>query len=59
MPANQFPLLAKENGATIIEVNPRESNYTSTVTDIFLQGKATEIMELLEEALLSPALDYN
>ncbi len=57
MPANQFPLLAKENGATIIEVNPHESNYTSTVTDIFLQGKATEMMGLLADALFTPALD--
>ena len=57
MPANQFPLMAKENGATIIEVNPHESNYTSVVTDIFLQGKATEMMELLAEALFTPSLD--
>ena len=57
MPANQFPLIAKENGATIIEVNPHESNYTSAVTDIFLQGKATEMMELLAEALFTPSLD--
>jgi NAD-dependent deacetylase len=57
MPANQFPLIAKENGATIIEVNPHESNYTSAVTDIFLQGKATEVMELLATALFTPTLD--
>jgi NAD-dependent deacetylase len=59
MPANQFPLIAKENGATIIEVNPHESNYTSAVTDIFLQGKATEMMELLAEVLFTPSLDNN
>jgi NAD-dependent deacetylase len=57
MPANQFPLIAKENGATIIEVNLHESNYTPAVTDIFLQGKATEIMELLAVRLFTPALD--
>jgi NAD-dependent deacetylase len=57
MPANQFPLIAKENGATIIEVNPLESNYTSSVTDIFLKGKATEMMELLAEALFTPSLN--
>ncbi|TRZ75744.1 MAG: RNA polymerase subunit sigma, partial [Bacteroidetes bacterium] len=50
---------AKENGATIIEVNPHESNYTSAVTDIFLQGKATEVMELLAAALFTPTLDYD
>ena len=59
MPANQFPLLAKEHGATIIEVNPKESNYTPAITDIFLQGKATEIMELLAQALFTPSLDNN
>jgi len=57
MPANQFPFLAKKSGSTIIEVNPHESNYTSVVTDIFLQGKATEMMGLLADALFTPALD--
>ena len=30
MPANQFPPMAKSNGAKIIEINPTESNYTRT-----------------------------
>jgi NAD-dependent deacetylase len=59
MPANQFPFLAKDNGATIIEINLSESNYTSVVTDIFLQGKATEMMGLLREALFTPTLNNN
>ena len=59
MPANQFPFLAKENGALIIEVNPQESNYTNKVTDIFLQGKAGDMMEELAEILFSPSLDNN
>lgn len=57
MPANQFPFLAKQNGATIIEVNLHESSYTHRITDIFLQGKATEIMEKLEKELFSSPLD--
>jgi NAD-dependent deacetylase len=57
MPANQIPLMAKEYGATIIEVNPEPSKYTPEITDIFLQGKATEIMARLENRLFSPALD--
>jgi len=44
MPASQIPHLAKSNGAKIIEVNPNPSNYTHQITDIFLQGKATEVM---------------
>ncbi len=47
MPASQIPVIAKNNGAKIIEINIEPSNYTQQLTDIFLQGKATEIMELL------------
>ncbi len=48
MPASQMPLIAKQNGAKVIEINKDPSNYTSNVSDFFLQGKATEIMEMLE-----------
>lgn len=51
MPASQIPFMAKENGASIIEVNTDESNYTGRITDIFLQGKATEIMDMLANEL--------
>jgi NAD-dependent deacetylase len=47
MPAAMVPRLAKDRGATIVEVNPEESLYTKDITDIFLQGKATEIMDEL------------
>ena len=55
-PANQIPFLAKSQGAKIIEVNPNESNYTARITDVFLQGEAGTVMELLERELLSPTL---
>ncbi len=51
MPASQIPFTAKYNGATIIEINIEESNYTNTITDIFLQGKATQVMEALLEKI--------
>jgi NAD-dependent deacetylase len=57
MPANQIPFMAKEYGATIIEVNPEPSHFTDKITDIFLQGKATEVMQKLEIKLFSPALN--
>ncbi len=47
MPASMIPAYAKENGARIIEINIEPSNYTHTVTDLFLQGKATDIMSRL------------
>ena len=59
MPANQVPLMAKENGVTIIEINPTPSTYTDNITDIFLKGKATEIMERLGSALFAASLDDN
>jgi len=51
MPACQIPVFAKTNGATIIEVNTKKSNFTDSITDIFLQGKATEVMAELGEEL--------
>lgn len=57
MPANQFPVLARANGALIIEINPEESLYTSQITHIFLRGKAGEIMRQLEERLFPPSLN--
>lgn len=51
MPASQIPYHAKQHGATIIEVNPDMSNFTNTITDIYLEGKATEVMGKLKEVL--------
>lgn len=47
MPACQVPIMAKENGAKIIEINIEPSNFTYGITDIFLKGKATEMMSEL------------
>ena len=52
MPASQMPHIAIENGAKIIEINPERSNFTNSITDIFLQGKATEVMDKIIGKLL-------
>ncbi len=39
-PACHVPIIAKHNGATIIEINPSESAYTNTTTDIYIKQKA-------------------
>ncbi len=44
MPASQIPYIAKNNGAKIIEINIEPSKYTTLITDLFLKGKASEIM---------------
>ncbi len=47
MPASQIPIIAKNNGAKIIEINVEPSNYTYHITDVFLKGKASEMMAKL------------
>jgi NAD-dependent deacetylase len=50
VPASMIPSMAKENGVKIIEVNPNQSLFTSSVTDVFLKGKATEVLsELVDQ----------
>jgi len=49
-PANTIPRTAKLAGARIIEINVQPTVLTSSLTDIFLQGKASSIMiRLVEE----------
>jgi NAD-dependent deacetylase len=50
-PAAFVPLEAKRNGALIIEVNVLPSGFTNEVSDIFLQGKASEVMAELGAAI--------
>lgn len=50
-PASLIPHKASRNGATIIEVNVKKSNFTSKITDIYLKGKATEVMEEIYKKL--------
>jgi NAD-dependent deacetylase len=50
-PANMIPGAAKSNGAIIIEINPFPSEFTPSVTDIFLRDKACAAMEKLMEEI--------
>jgi len=50
-PANNIPLLAKKNGAKIIEINMETTLLTSRLTDVFLQGDAGDIIEKLVLAI--------
>lgn len=51
MPANLIPSLAKQNGSAIVEINTKPSNYTHSVSDIFLEGEAGKIMKLILKEL--------
>ncbi|RKZ80604.1 MAG: RNA polymerase subunit sigma [Candidatus Parabeggiatoa sp. nov. 1] len=52
MPACAIPYEAQTHGAKVIEINPNKSNYTDVITDVFLNGKATEMMTALERCLV-------
>ena len=52
MPASMLPSIAKNNGAKIIEINTDTSQFTNNITDIFLQGKAGEILPELVKLVL-------
>jgi len=51
MPASQIPIIAKQNGAKIIEINVKPSNYTHSIVDVFLQGKASSIFNQLDKMI--------
>jgi NAD-dependent deacetylase len=55
-PACDIPRIAKESGAAVIEINPEPTSLTASVTDIHLQGGASEVLRLLLKAL-SPGND--
>ena len=50
MPASYVPQKASEHGAFIIEINPEESQFTHTITNLHLKGKAGIILtQLMDE----------
>jgi len=51
LPAADIPVKAKEKGAKIIEINIKPSHFTDTISDIFIQMKATEAMKNIGELL--------
>lgn len=51
MPASMLPHTAKQHGAKIVEINIESSNYTNNLSDIFLQGKAGEVLPKLLNAI--------
>ena len=57
MPAAQMPYIAKQNGAFIIEINPERSNFTRSITDLHLAGKAAETLTLLYKEVTGKPLE--
>ncbi len=43
-PASEIPVLAKQSGAKVVEINPEETVLTETVSDLLVKGSAAEIL---------------
>jgi len=50
-PANTIPGTAKQSGAKIIEINMEKTHLTDSITDVFLQGGAGDIVSALVTAV--------
>lgn len=51
MPASQIPLIAKQHRAIIIEINMERTILTNSVSDIFLEGSAAQILPQITKFL--------
>lgn len=51
LPASRIPEVAKEHGAKIIEINIQPSHFTNTITDVFLEMKASDAMKEIGKLL--------
>ncbi|HNU77280.1 MAG: NAD-dependent deacylase [Bacteroidota bacterium] len=51
VPASYVPHKASQKGAFIIEINPESSQFTYSVTDLWLQGKAGDVLPWLMEEI--------
>ena len=52
-PGARLPLLAHQNGAFIIEANTEETDFTHSITHVFLKGPAGETLPKLVDCLKS------
>ncbi len=51
MPASQIPLIAKQHRATVIEINMERTVLTNSISDIFLEGSAAQILPQITKFL--------
>jgi len=46
-PAAYMPVIARQSGAKVIEINPEATPLTSSVSDYLVKGKAGEVMNAI------------
>lgn len=51
MPAGIVPYEAKKNNAFIIEINTEPTNFTNSITDLFIEGKAGDVLLQVSKTL--------
>ena len=54
-PAAFMPVIAKQSGARVIEINPESTPLTHTTSDYLLKGRAGEVMNEILKELDPPA----
>ena len=50
-PASMMPVIAKNKGAKIVEINPERTPLTHEISDYLIMGKAGEVMNRIMEAM--------
>jgi NAD-dependent deacetylase len=50
-PAAMIPVIAKDNGAKIVEINPERTPLTDQISDYLIMGEAGEVMNQIVAAL--------
>jgi len=50
-PAASIPVIARQSGALVVEVNPERTPLTDQVADVFLEGRSGEVLPALAEAV--------
>ena len=50
-PAARIPVIAKDHGAKIVEINPERTLFTDQISDYLIMGKAGEVMNRIVAAL--------
>ncbi|OYT46646.1 hypothetical protein B6U90_00710 [Thermoplasmatales archaeon ex4484_6] len=48
MPASQLPFLVRASGGSIVEINPHDSTFSNTISDVFIRERAVKGLTMLE-----------
>jgi len=58
-PAAMIPMLARESGARVVEINPEPTPLTGHISDDFIQGDAGEVLEAIVACIAARRREEN